>query len=111
MNKEIIKECFRLKQYRVYSLIVSDYFDKIEELKPKVFSIWLAKEIDIPIETINLSSLNSALVRERKKKNKKNKLKGVGNSNPASESDQKQDEQFAFSKPDNSPKKSRIEES
>ena len=72
MYEVFIKEWLLSNQSRVYSVIVETYRQKLEDLKPTLFRKWLAKEISIPEENINLSSLNSALVRQRKEMKKVN---------------------------------------
>lgn len=67
MYEHFIKEWLLSKQFRVYSVIVETYFEKLELLKPFLFRKWLAKELQIGEEEINLSSLNSALSRYRSK--------------------------------------------
>ncbi len=79
MYEVLIKEWLLSGQSRVYSVIADTYRQKLEDLKPTLFRKWLAKEISIPEEKINLSSLNSAIARQRKK-DEKNKLKGKNTS-------------------------------
>ena len=74
-----IKEWLLSGQARVYSVIASTYRLRLEDLKPTLIRKWLAKEISIPEEKINLSSLNSAMAR-RRKKDQKNKLNEKNNS-------------------------------
>ena len=79
MYEAFIKEWLLSNQSRVYSVIVETFRQKLDDLKPTLFRKWLAKEIGVPEEKINLSSINSALMRQRKK-DEKNKLKGKNNS-------------------------------
>jgi molybdopterin converting factor small subunit len=72
MYESFIKECLLTGQSRVYSIIINTYGKKLHDLKPTLFRKWLAKEIDVPEEKINLSSLSSALVRQRKREAKSN---------------------------------------
>lgn len=67
MLESFIKEWLLQKKSRVYSIIVDTYPDELKSLKPALFRSWLAKEIDVPEEKINLNSLASALSRLRKK--------------------------------------------
>ena len=110
MYEKFIKEWLLSNQSRVYSVIVSTYHQKISDLKPTLFRKWLAQEIDIPEQKINLSSLNSALTRQ-KKSSEKNKQKGkaelVANS-PATGQDLSED--FHFSSVDATSQKSRTTE-
>jgi hypothetical protein len=109
MYQAFIKEWLLSNQSRVYSVIVETYYQKLQDLKPTLFRKWLAREIGVPEEKINLSSLNSAMVRQRKKE-EKNKLKGKNN--PASHArvntDPKDD--FIFSTPGNISSKKRTTE-
>jgi hypothetical protein len=106
MYKQFIKEWLLGSQSRVYSVIVSTYADKIKDLKPTLFIKWLSKEIDIPEEKINLSSLNSALTRQKKKEAKNKTLlpSKAGNDNVEA------NENFIFSDVDKVVSKSRIME-
>ena len=70
MYESFIKEWLLAGQSRVYSMIVATYRQKLNDLKPTLFRKWLAREIDVSEEKINLSSLNSALVRQRKRESK-----------------------------------------
>lgn len=70
MYESFIKEWLLAGQSRVYSMIVETYRQKLNDLKPTLFRKWLAREIDVPEDKINLSSLNSALVRQRKRESK-----------------------------------------
>ena len=72
MYEVFIKEWLLSNQSRVYSVIVETYRQKLEDLKPTLFRKWLAKEISIPEENINLSSLNSAFSKAKKKMKKVN---------------------------------------
>ena len=97
MYESFIKEWLLNNQSRVYSVIISTYRQKLEELKPTLFRKWLAKEIDVQEEKINLSSLNSALVRQRKKESKgRNKNSAMHVSDKT-----KADTPFTFSSPEN----------
>jgi GTP-binding protein EngB required for normal cell division len=106
MYKAFIKEWLLENQSRVYSVIVSTYADKIKDLKPTLFIKWLSKEIDIPVEKINLSSLNSALTRQKKKEAKNKILLPSRVDANKSESN----ENFTFSDVDKVVPKSRITE-
>ena len=110
MYEKYIKEWLLNKQPRVYSVIVSTYYQKILDLKPTLFRKWLAQEINIPEEKINLSSLNSALTRQRKTNEKKHK--GVKNEMLLTPPETGQDptENFHFSSADKAPQKSRTTE-
>jgi hypothetical protein len=92
---EIIKRWLLDGQFRVYSVIVSTYSEKIKELKPLLFKQWLAQELGIGEEKINLGSLNSALTRKRKKEGKKASF-GTPTSNPTSEPTQESNQHTGF---------------
>ncbi len=92
---EIIKRWLLEGQFRVYSVIVSTYSEKIKELKPLLFKQWLAQELGISEEKINLGSLNSALTRKRKKEGKKAPF-STPISNPASAPSQESNQQTGF---------------
>ena len=110
MYEVLIKEWLLSGQSRVYSVIADTYRQKLEDLKPTLFRKWLAKEISIPEEKINLSSLNSALARQRKK-DEKNKLKGKNN-NPVTHATAPTDDNhnFTFSTVENVTSKKRTTE-
>jgi hypothetical protein len=109
MYQAFIKEWLLSNQSRVYSVIVETYYQKLQDLKPTLFRKWLAQEIGVPEEKINLSSLNSALVRQRKKE-EKNKLKGKNNPASHARSNTDQNDNFIFSTPDNISSKKRTTE-
>ena len=106
MNQAFIKEWLLSNQSREYSVIVETYYQKLQDLKPTLFRKWLDHQIGVPEETINLSSLNSAMVRQRKKE-EKNKLKGKNNSASHARGNPDHKDNFIFSSTDNisSPKK------
>ena len=110
MYEKHIKEWLLIKQPRVYSVIVSTYYQKILDLKPTLFRKWLAQEIDIPEEKINLSSLNSALTRLRKDNEKKNKREKAELTITSHKTGKDRSEDFHFSSVDTTPQKSRTTE-
>ena len=71
MYGPFIKDQVLENKRKVYSLIVSIYRQQLDDLQPLMFRRWLSREIGVPEEKINLSSLNSALARQRKKDGKK----------------------------------------
>src|ERR1017187_8666206 len=79
MYQTFIKEWLLSNQSRVYSVIVKTYYHKLQDLKPTLFRKWLAQQIGVPEEKINLMSLKSAMGRQRKRE-EKSKLKGKNNS-------------------------------
>lgn len=60
MYQKFITDLLHKKQRKAYTLIVEHYRNVITELKPTLFRSWLANELNISIEIINQSSLNSA---------------------------------------------------
>src|ERR1039457_4917952 len=106
MYQAFIKEWLLSNQSRVYSVIVETYYQKLQDLKPTLFRKWLAQEIGVSEEKINLSSLNSAMVRQRKKE-EKNKLKGKNNLASHARSNANHKDDFIFSTPDNISTKTR----
>jgi|SRR5665213_589453 len=110
MYEVLIKEWLLSSQSRVYSVIAETYRQKLEDLKPTLFRKWLAKEISIPEEKINLSSLNSALARQRKK-DEKNILRGRNNSSAIHATDlTDHSDNFTFSTVENVASKKRTTE-
>ena len=106
MNQAFIKEWLLSNQSRVYSVIVETYYQKLQDLKPTLFRKWLAHQIGVPEEKINLSSLNSAMVRQRKK-GEKNKLKGKNNPASHARGNTDQNDNSIISSPHNFPPKKR----
>ena len=99
LYESFIKEWLLNNQSRVYSVIVRTYRQKLEELKSTLFRKWLIREIDVPDEKINLSSLNSAITRQ-KKRDKKNSRRAIpADANPSSSSATLSNTGFKFSKP------------
>ena len=109
MYESFIKEWLLNNQSRVYSVIVSTYRQKLEDLKPTLFRKWLAKEISISEEKINLSSLNSAMARQRKK-DEKNKLKGKNSPVAHATAPSDHNDNFTFSTVENVTSKKRTTE-
>lgn len=109
--KEFLKETLLSKEYGIYSRILAVYREQMEFLKtPALFRKWLAKELDVPPEAINLSSLNSALHQQRKKNKQARKEQPASVMNAANDSTSKK-EGFQFSKPSSDDeKRSRIKE-
>jgi hypothetical protein len=66
--REFIRKFLLDGGYGVYARIIDLYPEQLEALgTPSAFRRWLAQELDVPLEKINLSSLNSALQQKRKK--------------------------------------------
>jgi len=101
MNDNFIKDLLISKQSRVYSLIASNYFNEAVTLKPTLFRIWFCDKIGIEIDIVNISSLKSALLREKKRLNSKPNL-SVLSVKKLIESENKDVElnDFKFSNPD-----------
>lgn len=70
MYKDFIRKDLLDNGYGVYRKIQEVYGEQMKFLEtPSRFRRWLATELEVPIEKINLSSLNSTLQQQRKKKN------------------------------------------
>lgn len=80
--KTIFKQAILEKHTKVYSDITSYYFEKIQEMKPKLFLSWLSVELEIPQASLNYGSFIMAMYRhkKRKKKEKLDKPTDIGNS-------------------------------
>jgi hypothetical protein len=100
MYKEFLRKELLEKHYGVYSRIVEIY--QLQSMQLRTASClrrWLAEELNVSINEIELSSLDSALQRQKKKdgghRKNKDKTKAVKNDNdnmqPAGS--------FTFSKP------------
>jgi hypothetical protein len=68
MDNRVIKSMLQQKKRRVYTLIVELYYDKLAKYKPHVFRIWLANELRITEEEINVGSLAQAMQRFKRKR-------------------------------------------
>lgn len=71
--KTIFKQAILEKHTKVYSDITSYYYEKIKEMKPKLFIFLLTIELDLPPNSINYNSFIMAMYRHNKRK-KKEKL-------------------------------------
>ena len=113
MLKEFIRKDLLDKSYGVYPIILEVYSKEMARLEtPSRFRRWLAIELDVPIEKINLSSLNSALQQQRKKKQNMKVTPGKQEAD-LSKAGHLEDkiEGFKFSKPNSGDEKqSRIKE-
>ena len=110
MNQALLKRWLVDGQFRVYSIIVDTYREKLQELKPLLFKQWLANELGIAEEKINLGSLNSALTRRRKRE-KKNIQSGISSDPRLDTSSAKSAGDFKFSNPnDETPRRSTTRE-
>ena len=65
MDKRIIRTWLLNKKPRVYTVIVSTYYAHLSSLKTSLFVDWLAVELDVKPELINISSISSDLRRYR----------------------------------------------
>lgn len=108
MQNRYIKEILLSGRWRAYTIIIETYLSEIEELKPALFKTWLAKELEIDENKINVNSLYSALKRRRESQFK-NQQKGKNNITKASDTN-KSNSSFTFSNPDIAEKGSRITE-
>jgi hypothetical protein len=110
MYEKFIKDCLLSNQSKVYSVIVNSYHQKIDDLKPTLFRKWLAQEIDVQEEKINLSSLNSALGRFKKSSEKKKQKQKPEVLINTLQSSPEVPQNFQFSSVDTQVQKSRITE-
>ncbi len=110
MYDNTIKEWLLENRSKVYSLISKTYHQEINDFGSTLFRNWLSKKLDISEEKINLSSLNSALTRNREKIKSKISSAHMKNQVSNSTNDFKHERDFTFSKVDELPKKSRFEE-
>lgn len=108
MQKQYIREILMSGRWRAYTIIIETYISEIEELKPALFKTWLAKELEMDENKINVNSLYSALKRRRESQFK-NQQKGerIINKGPATN---QSNSSFTFSTPDIAEKGSRITE-
>ena len=111
MYKEFIRKDLLDNGYGVYRKILDIYREQMVFLEtPARFRRWLAGELDVPLEKINLSSLNSALQQQRKKNKLENRTTLQKSQSKADYHGDKE-EGFQFSKPNSGDKKqSRINE-
>lgn len=66
--KEFLRKHLLDNTYGIYGKILEAYGEQMVFLKTaSLFRKWLADELDVPIDNINLNSLNSVLKRKRKK--------------------------------------------
>ncbi len=109
--KEFLRKNLLNNEYGIYGKILEVYREQITFLKaPSLFRNWLADELEVPIEKINLNSLNSVLKRQRKKKGLADKEQPGPISSQADHSRNKTGN-FKFSTPSsNDEKESRIKE-
>lgn len=97
--KEFIKKDLLDSGYGVYRKILELYREQMAFLEtPSRFRRWLAVELDVSIEQINLSSLNSAW-QQQKKKNEQEKLSKRQTEQPQADYPDSKREGFKFSKP------------
>ncbi|OJU22592.1 MAG: hypothetical protein BGN92_08580 [Sphingobacteriales bacterium 41-5] len=105
MSKQFIKELILSNQFRLYTIIAETYYQELEKYKPLVFRKWIAEELEIDEQKLNLNSLSSALVRERRKRSKLDKKKIIRETQS-----QNQQDSFVFSKDDSLPQKQNLQE-
>lgn len=105
MYKEFIRKDLLDNGYGVYGKILEMYREQMAFLEtPSRFRRWLAGELDVPLDKINLSSLNSALQQQRKK-DKLEKRAILNKSQSQADYPEDKTEGFPFSKPNSSDKK------
>ena len=76
------KQAILKKHTKVYSDITVFYFEKIQEMKPKLFITWLTTKLNLPTDAIKYNSFIKAMYRhnKRKKKEKSDKQADIGDS-------------------------------
>ncbi|SDC96674.1 hypothetical protein [Niabella drilacis] len=105
MYKEFIRKDLLDNGYGVYGKILDIYREQMAFLEtPSRFRRWLSVELDVPLEKINLSSLNSALQQQRKK-DAQNKQRTPPVALPQADHAVNKVEGFQFSKPGSGDKK------
>ncbi|MBZ4191555.1 hypothetical protein [Niabella beijingensis] len=105
MYKEFIRKDLLDNGYGVYRKILEMYREQMAFLEtPARFRRWLAGELDVPLEKINLSSLNSALQQQRKKDKEKIQSRSI-TAHAQVEPVNNKAEAFPFSKPSSTDKK------
>lgn len=67
VDKDFLRSCLLEKKSRVYTMIVDQYYEQVEAMKPTRFSEWLAKELGVSQKDISVQSIHSAVVRRKKK--------------------------------------------
>ncbi len=67
VDKDFLRSCLLGKKSRVYTMIVDQYYEQVEAMKPTRFSEWLAKELGVSQKDISVQSIHSAVVRRKKK--------------------------------------------
>lgn len=55
MQKQYIREILMSGRWRAYTIIIETYISEIEELKPALFKMWLAKELEMDESKINVN--------------------------------------------------------
>lgn len=111
MYKDFIRKDLLDNGYGIYRKILEVYHEQMLFLEtPSRFRRWLSVELEVPIEKINLSSLNSALQQQRKKEKQEKPVKQEPNRLKTDQAES-QMKGFQFSKPGFEDKKqSRITE-
>ncbi len=75
--KEFLKQKLLENKAGIYSLIAHHYTDRINEMGCSLFRDWLSQELDIDKSRINVTSLYSAVRREKKNARGKSKTDGL----------------------------------
>ena len=76
MKKEVIQQALRNNEHGIYSLIISEHYPKLIELKTKFFIKWIASEYEVEEAVINEKSIISAKWRYEHPKNEKKNQSG-----------------------------------
>jgi hypothetical protein len=64
----VFKEAILEKRTKVYSDITSFYFEKIQEMQPKLFLAWLTTKLNLPADAIKYKSFIMAMYRHNKRR-------------------------------------------
>ena len=100
MSDEFIKKLLLSNQSNVYSLIATTYYNKILELKPSLFKIFLTDQLQIPLDVLNIHSLKSAFRREKNKVATQHLTKKSLDKTSILEAEKQESGNYKFSNPD-----------
>jgi len=68
MTEDFVKKLLLSHQSNAYSHLAKMYRKEILELNATLFKIYICDRLNLPLDTINIHSLKSAILRERNKK-------------------------------------------
>ena len=64
----VFREAILEKRTKVYSDITAFYFEKIQEMQPKLFITWLTAQLNLPTDAIKYNSFIMAMYRHNKRR-------------------------------------------